>query len=224
MSALLSAEFRRFLARELLLVLVTAALAGIGVGAVIAAAQSRPPHQLALHDLPSWIQGVGFILLIGGLVLGASSVGAEWHAGTMTTLLAWEPRRVRVSVAKAVACILSVFVIAVGLLIVLALAMTMATAAAFGSALGFALAMIGRNTAAALGVTFGYLAIVEVLLRELRPGWQKWLLSENLGALITGHAPGVAGRSLGGAASVLLLYAGVLLLAAVASFRARDVS
>ena len=250
MSSLLSTELRRFLARELLLVLVTAALAGIAVGALIAAAKSQPPHQLALRALPSWIQGVSFILAVGGLVLGASSVGAEWHAGTVTTLLTWEPRRLRVLAAKAVACMIAVFVIAIGLLIVLALAMTLATATrgitsglpaawlgsvvgsilrtsaatTFMSVLGLSLAMIGRNTAAALGVTFGYLAIGEVLIRELRPGWEKWLLGDNLGLLITGRAEGFAGRSLGGAALVLLLYAGILLLAAAASFRARDVT
>jgi len=249
-NALLSSEFRRFLARELLLVLVTAALAGIIVGALIAAAESKPPDPLALRFLPEWIQGVSFVVLIGGLVLGASSVGAEWHAGTMTTLLTWEPRRIRLCVAKATACLVCVFAVAVGLLIVFGLAMTLATvargatsglpdswfgsvsgsilrtaaAATFGSALGFSLAMIGRNSAAALGVTFGYLAIVEVLLRELRPEWQRWLLSDNLVVLITGRAQAFAGRSLGGAALVLLLYAGVLLLAAAVSFRARDVT
>jgi hypothetical protein len=243
-SSLVSTEFRRFLARELLLVLVTAALAGIIVGALIAAAESKPPDPLALRFLPEWIQGVSFIVLIGGLVLGGSSVGAEWHAGTMTTLLTWEPRRIRLCVAKAIACLVCVFAVAVGLLIVFALAMTLATvargstsglpdswfgsvsgsilrtaaAATFGSALGFSLAMIGRNTAAALGVTFGYLAIVEGFLRQLRPGWHRWLISENLVVFITGRPQGFAGRSFGGAALLLLLYAGV------ASFRARDVT
>jgi len=299
---LLSVEFRRFAARELVLVLVVAALSGIGMAGVIAAVKSRPPvaelaaraelragrelraclagkqvspdelppgetleefcranirpenyygsQQIALRDLPNWIEGVSFILFVGSLVLGASFVGAEWHAGTMMTLLTWEPRRLRVMAAKVIACVVSVFVLAVGLLVALSLTMTLvaatrgitsglpdglfgsvagsvlrsAAAASLASALGLALAMIGRNTAAAMGVTFGYLAIVEGLIRALRPGWQKWLLGDNLSVFIMGRAEGFAGRSLGGAALVLLLYAGVLLLAAATSFRARDVS
>lgn len=302
MSALLSSEFRRFLARDLLLVLVTAALAGIAMAGVVAAAKSHPlsagdlaqaeqqaaddlrrcmagdmftprdlppgerlekfcrtnirpenyygSQPLALRDLPNWIQGVSFILFVGSLVLGASFVGAEWHAGSMMTLLTWEPRRLRVLVAKVLACTVTIFVLAVGLLILLSLTMTLvaatrgttsglpdgwfgsvagsvlrsAAAASLASALGLALAMIGRNTAAAMGVTFGYLAIVEGLIRALRPGWQKWLLGDNLSVFIMGRGVGFAGRSLGGAALVLLLYAGILLLAAGASFRARDVS
>ena len=39
-------------------------------------------------------------LVVGALFAGASVAGAEWRAGSMTTLLTWEPRRVRVIVGR----------------------------------------------------------------------------------------------------------------------------
>ena len=51
-------------------------------------------------------------------------------------------------------------------------------------ALGFAIANLIRNTGAALGVGFVYFAIVENAVRNLRPAWQEWLLSDNAAALV----------------------------------------
>jgi len=207
-------------------------------------------NQLNIRDLPNWIQGASFILFVGALVVGASFVGAEWHAGTMTTLLTWEPRRLRVLAAKAVACVAVVFLLAAGLEVVLSLALALVAktrgitsglpsgwfrsvvgtiarvgaAAAAASALGLALAMIGRNAAAAMGVSFGYLAIVEGLIRGLKPQWQPWLFGDNLNAFILGGGSLPGGRSVGGAALVLGVYLGVLLFVAAVSFRVRDVN
>ena len=102
-----------------------------------------------------------------------------------------------------------------------------AGASALGAWLGVTLAMIGRNTAAALGVAFGYLAIVESLLRGFIPrspahcsAPTSWCSStarpgtSETGSLIT----------VGRASLTLALYAGVLLIVALALFRTRDVT
>jgi len=300
--ALLLVEIRRVIARRLIKGLVILAVAGIALGAIIAAATSHRPSPevvaageqraadalreclaghtiepqdlppdvtleefcrenvrpefyyasggLNLRDLPNWLQGVSFILFVGALVVGASFVGAEWHAGTMTTLLTWEPRRLRVLAAKALACVAVVFVLAAGLEVVLSLVLALVaktrgitsglpagwfrsvvgaiarvgTSSAAASALGLSLAMIGRNAAAAMGVSFGYLAIVEGLIRGLKPQWQKWLFGDNLNAFILGGGSFPGGRSVAAAALVLGLYLGVLLFVAAVSFRVRDVN
>ncbi len=153
-------------------------------------------NSLRLAELSNILKGTSFILIVLGLVIGASSVGADWQAGTMAALLTWEPRRVRIFLVRAAVVLGSVFVLAVALQCVLALEFAAAAALrgttvgtgesvvarrrghrARGSgwpprsapALGVTLAMIGRNTAAALGVAFGYLAIVESLLRGFIP-------------------------------------------------------
>jgi hypothetical protein len=51
--------------------------------------------------------------------------------------------------------------------------------------MGASIATIGRNTAAALGIAFGYLAIVENAIRGLRPSWMPWLLGDNSVVVIT---------------------------------------
>jgi hypothetical protein len=74
--------------------------------------------------------------------------------------------------------------------------------------MGASIATIGRNTAAALGIAFGYLAIVEPAIRGLRPSWSPWLLGDNSVVVITNqtpeHAPGRPVRSGGGDAGRLL--------------------
>jgi len=41
-----------------------------------------------------------------------------------------------------------------------------------------------RNTGAALGVAFVWLAVVENVVRVVRPAWQEWLLTDNAAALV----------------------------------------
>lgn len=208
----------------------------------------EPTHAFALRDLTNWIEAVSLIVIAGGFVIGASSVGAEWHAGSLATLLTWEPRRLRVLVAKTLACFFVVFLVSVSLEILLSLVLALvaktrgvtsglpdawlrsvagsilrsSTATSVASALGLALATIGRNTATAMGVGFGYLAIAEGLIRGLRPQWQTWLLGDNLNVWVTGNT--AIGRSVAGAATVMLIYAGAALLVAGASLQARDIT
>ena len=204
-----------------------------------------------LRSLPEVLQGSAFLVVIGGLLLGASFVGAEWHAGTMTTLLTWEPRRLRVLAAKAVVATAGVFVLMVVLLGTFALTLTLvavtrgvtdglgdhfwrsvvgtllriAACASAGSLVGLGIAMITRSTAAAVGIGFAYLGIVEGLIRGLRPGWQHFLLADNIAVVITGADRGIMRLpvTLTHAAVTVATWAAVMLLAAAASFRARDV-
>jgi ABC-2 type transport system permease protein len=208
---------------------------------------------LRLAELSDILKGTSFILIVLGLVIGASSVGADWQAGTMAALLTWEPRRVRIFLVRTAVVLGSVFVLAVALQCVLALELAAAAAlrgttvgtgspwlrgvagavtgiglaAAVGASLGVALAMVGRNTAAALGVAFGYLAIVESLLRGFIPKISPSLISTNLVVLVDGRA----GRSdtgsliaVGGASITIAVYAAVSLVAALVLFRTRDVT
>ena len=54
-----------------------------------------------------------------------------------------------------------------------------------GTLIGFSIAAISRNTAAALGTAFGYFAIAENSIRGLRPHWTPWLLGDNIAVVIT---------------------------------------
>jgi ABC-type transport system involved in multi-copper enzyme maturation permease subunit len=299
-TALLRAELRRFVSRDVVRMFAVAVLIAIAIGAVITAVNSRvrpvgepyrvelerclaggyvpeedlPPRfatleefcadavrpeyfgtgddRFRLQSLPDVLQNSAFLVVIGGLLLGASFVGAEWHAGTMTTLLTWEPRRLRVLAAKAAVAAVSVFVLMSVLLAVLAGALALVAAtrgvtsgvgddlwrsvagtalrisacAAGGSLVGFGIAMLARSTAAAIGIGFAYLGIVEGLIRGLRPGWQHFLLGDNIAVVITGGDQGIMQTpvTFTRAAVTVAVWAGVLLTAAAASFRTRDVT
>jgi ABC-2 type transport system permease protein len=209
-------------------------------------------QRFELNSLPDILQGAGILVVIGGLLLGASFAGAEWHAGTMTTLLTWEPRRVRVLAAKAVVAALGVFVLMVLLQAVFALALTLvastrgitdnlgdhflrsvagsilrvAACASAGSLVGLAIAMLARNTAAAIGAGFAYLAVIEGVIRGLRPGWQHYLLADNIAVVVTGGDVGIMQDpvTFAHAVAAVVIWAAALTLVAAAAFRVRDVN
>ena len=191
-------------------------------------------------------------LVVGGLIGGASFVGAEWKAGTVATALTWEPRRVRLLGAKLLAAALVAFVVAVLLHALMALALLPAagfrgttagadvdwlgrvvvavvriSAITAGVAVaGACIASIGRNTAAGIGLCFGYALVAERLVQQLRPGWRPWLLLENAVIGLTGRPlndPAVT-NSLSKAIVVLLGYLGIGVAAALTDFRRRDVA
>jgi hypothetical protein len=101
-----------------------------------------------------------------------------------------------------------------------------AACAAAGSLVGLGIAMVARSTAAAIGIGFAYLGIVEGLIRGLRPGWQHYLLADNIAVVITGGDQGIMRTpvTLTRAAVTVAVWAGVLVSAAALSFRARDVA
>jgi ABC-type transport system involved in multi-copper enzyme maturation permease subunit len=204
------------------------------------------------QTLPDILVGLSPFAISLGWLLGATLVGAEWHAGTIATLLTWEPRRLRVLLAKLVAAGALAFTLAVGLQLLLGAALLpagllrgttegidsdwlqslggvglrVAGVSIVGALLGFSIAAIGRNTAAALAIAFGYFAIVENAIRGLRPRWTPWLLGDNIAVVITNqpqNLPLVA-RSTQGAATLLACYSLVLVAVGMATFRRRDIT
>jgi hypothetical protein len=203
-------------------------------------------HLTSLQDV---LGGASVALVMLGLGLGASSFGAEWHHRTIATLLTWEPRRVRVAVAKLAAAAVVVFIGVLAIEALLSFALIPAAAfrgttsgttaswlagvigvglrgaalGAMGAVLGGAIATIVRNTALALGISFAWLAVVENMIRGLRPKWEPWLIGNNAASFV---APGEEGavRSMLGGGVVLAIYA--LLIAALATqiFKRRDVA
>src|SRR5436305_943682 len=129
------------------------------------------------------LQGITGVLAIVGWALGASFVGAEFASRGMTTLLTWEPRRGRVFGAKLAAAAATTAAFALAVLVVGMITMLPAlwahgapihagdpgwatmfgviargtALAALSAAMGFGIATIGRNTAAALGAGFAYI-------------------------------------------------------------------
>ena len=225
---LLMVEMRRALHRRLSWVLIGVALVGSAVAGVTAFASSTGLDLAALearHEThPAvlrhwWVAGTGdgmlmvaaVFLVMGGLIGGASVVGAEWRAGTVTTLLTWEPRRLRLHLARAGACAVLAFVVSFALQAVylgsfLPAALThgstagadgawlVALAAAMGrislltavaTTVGASLAFLGRNTTAALALAFAWMAIGENLVRTQLADLQPYLLGENTSLTVT---------------------------------------
>jgi ABC-type transport system involved in multi-copper enzyme maturation permease subunit len=205
-----------------------------------------------LTDIYGSMLGTDGFLIVLLLVLGATFVGAEWHAGSMATLLTWEPRRLRVFVAKAAATVIIAFVATLVVLALLGLALLPAAVVrgnttgadggwvlsvvglvlrggvlgAIAALIGLSVASVGRNTAAALGGAFAYFAVLESLIRGLRPRWQPWLLSDNVATFLRGHRSYFGSFARSPTAAVLWLCVITFAFAAVAvlDFRRRDVT
>lgn len=212
-----------------------------------------------------------FAIMIAFLV-GASYVGAEITSGAMTNLLLWHPRRVAtlgIKLAALLAGVAALSVVSAGLYLGAlrlvaavnghpgwqepeawgALGLTflrLLVLALLAGALGFALATLGRHTAAALGIAMGYLILWEaggrlalLISRTVNP--DRWMLSTWVFAWGTGGRRGTdytrscdsAGENCAWAVDVitaptallvLLAVVGAALAAAFASFRRRDLA
>ena len=202
-----------------------------------------------LVDLPEVVGGTSFILFIAALAAAGSFVGAEWRFGTMAALLTWEPRRARVLLSKvaaaalvggAIAIVLQLLVMLAAMPSVLAHGDTVGADAAFwrdtaGQVLritaitelsiivGFAIATVTRNAGAAIGGAFIWFAVLENILRGLRPGWNEWLLGTNAVVFLLGDEAGLPGRSLAEAGLYLLALSVAVAAAATLWFRRVDV-
>jgi hypothetical protein len=205
-----------------------------------------------LSGLVGIVQGISLVTVVGGWIIGASLVGAEWGAGTVTTQLTWESRRGRVLAGKLVASALVVFLLAAILLgafigAMWLVAITRGTTAtdpgflrslsatllrssalsALAAIFGAAIATVARNTAASMASGFLYLGVVEALIRGFRPSVSRWLLGSNGAIVVTGHDSvnePFAHVSLEIAVLTVLAYGAILVLAAASSFRGRDVN
>jgi hypothetical protein len=254
LTALFSSELTRFLARRLIRVVLLLAFAGIVLAAVIVFVQSSPsdPDRFELESLPEIFMGTSVPIILIAWLFGASFVGAEWQKGTMTTALTWEPRRIRLFVAKLLATVVAAIIVAILLQALLGLALTPVAAlrgstagidaswfadaagavlrgavvAAVGAAIAFSIAMAGRNTGAALGIGFAYGAIAEAFLRAWKPQWAPWLFSDNAARFITAEEVGFPpiGRTTAESAILITIYALLFAVAAAAFFKRRDVT
>ena len=267
MMNLLMSEMRRSLHRHVVWVLIGLALLGIGLLGVIAFTDSagrsvadlgrEGNHPALMVDwwTPGGGDGIlmiaGLPLLLGGLFGGASVIGAEWRAATVTTALTWEPRRLRLHTARLTSAFVLAAVIAF-ILEVLFLLATVPAVLAHGSTAGTdggwwialvgamvrialmtglaaviagSLATIGRSTTFALGAVFAWLAIVENLVRGWKPGLQPHLLGENISTVVTWAqlADVEFTRDVHVALAALVGYCAVIAAACAASFVRRDV-
>lgn len=230
--------------------------------------QVRP---LGPSQLDDYALAVGVATAMLAFLLAATFVGAEWSSKNLLAWLFWEPRRLRVMAAKLVVLLGFVLAFALlaqaawfgtakillhyrGVPVAtlgpqaahfwthLVQAQLRAALLSLVTALlGFGLASLMRNSAAALGVAFVYFAVVENVVRALNPNLQPYLITTNIAAWIAEHGITVYGKDAfdrqqgeflpkpihlsnlhGGV--VMLLFAAVVIGAALAVFRRRDLS
>ena len=249
-------ELRRLLSRRAIRVLGGLYLVLIGVVVLANYLHATTDNPLT----PNFIQdgglgfGGGFALV--SFITGATAGGAEWAARTVEAVLVWEPRRVRLMLAKVgvlaatiavAAAVVQVVVagltrLAVGAQDTMHLALhgfwsdyvgtaaSMVGLAVLAAVLGFAVASLTRNTGFALGAAFVYLGILDHVLGLLGDWIDPFLVNNNVAAFINhgydiGHSDGtVTTLTTGRSAVTLVLYVGVILAAAIALFRRRDVT
>jgi ABC-2 type transport system permease protein len=216
--------------------------------------QDRPIRDPRFHlrSLKGILQGTTAPLVIAAWLIGASVIGADWQSRTLATILTWESRRVRVLLAKAVACMvvaaaLTLVTFAVLCLALLPSAYLHGTTAGTGggwprslvaaglrgmamtamaAGMGFSIAAVAKTTAAALGAGFGYIVVVENVVGRFLEGWRRWLFLGNTIVFVGGHnsGGGVPGRSVLAAGMFLAAVTAAMLAIAAGTFRRRDVA
>jgi ABC-2 type transport system permease protein len=174
------------------------------------------------REIEDLVYFLAAFLTFFGLLVSASFIGSELHSGGMINLLLWRPNRLRVLGAKLVAALGAIAVISlifsalyVGTFYGLAVTtgwvgdtgapgfwsdLVLLCLRGIGftlimSTLAFAIATIGRHTAAALGALFGYLVlweagariIVETLTIPGNPSRDDWFLSTYVEAWFSGR-------------------------------------
>lgn len=253
MTSLVLEEIQRLWSRRLLRVLtivICLCLTGIALIIFFNSHPDRPDH-FPYSELEDILLGISPPLSIICLVIGASGMGAEWQKGTVSTLLTWEPRRARLLGARfiAVATVLFLFSVFIQaffaavlwpvasmrgdtlgldpawLSSLASMVLRISTVGALTGIVGCSIATIGRHTAAALGVAFVYFAVVESLLRGLRPHWHPWLLGDNTAQFLSGTpiSEQMAAKSTLDVLLVLAAYAALFITVAIVFFKTRDV-
>jgi ABC-type transport system involved in multi-copper enzyme maturation permease subunit len=208
-----------------------------------------------LRDIGEVLRPVGALLILAAFAIGASAVGADWQAGFIPTLLTWEGRRRRVFTAKLLASALTILAVlfmwqAILTATLAGLAVTrdaaespgwqwvqetsglglrIAVLAAGSAAIGGAIAMLGRSTAAALGGGLAYVLVLETVLSSNFKPLRPWLLLGNGIVFVKGQFEGgpsgdIPGRTVVAAAVILGVYATAAVLIAARSFTRTDVT
>ena len=265
---LLGVEMRRALHRRFVRWMIALASSLCAATGVLVYLTSRDPVEMARSaDHPAnmvtwWKHGGGggdsllltaaLFLVIGAAMCGASVAGAEWRAGTVTTVLTWEPSRLRLHAARTASAGILAFVIGFAIQTVflasaipgvvlngttdgvdgawwIALMQAMVRISfvtALVAVLAVSVATIGRNTSAALIALAAWALVVERTVAALRPGWARFMISENVGTVVpwtplTGvefERPPVV------ALATLVGYLGVIVALATVSFARRDIA
>lgn len=217
-------EMRRALHRRLvrwmiLIALAFSAFAGLVVfltsGDAVKFAQDQG-HPARMANW--WTSGAGddfllvaaIFLFVGAAICGASVAGAEWKAGTMTTMLTWVPSRVRLHIARTSSAAILSFVIGFFLQTVFLLAAVPAVVihgtsigtdaswwtalllamirislvSSLVSVLALSIATIGRNTSAALIVLATWALVIEGMVAGFWPKLARFMIAENVGTLV----------------------------------------
>lgn len=224
------------------------------------------PRQVQIYAL-----AVGVAVALAGFMLGATFIGAEWSSKNLVAWLFYEPRRLRLLGAKilvlcGVLVVLAFIAQAVWLgsaqLLMayrgvgvsslgedaaqfwpdtLAVQLRAALLILPGCLLGFGLANLIRNTAAALGIAFAYFIVLENVAAAISPGLQPYQFGTAIAAWVSDGGIDVYGRAVfdpsqgyvtpevihvsnlhGGV--TLLVYALVVLVVSVQVFRRRDIT
>jgi ABC-2 type transport system permease protein len=158
------------------------------------------------------LTGTTTILMAAAIVIGASTIGAEWQSGTFGSLLTWEPRRQRVLAAKLLAPVLAMSALTALILPLITAAAWLAAdlrgttagttghiwamqAAEYGRAVGLialvtligaGLAAVTRHTVAAVGIVGGYFVGGEVVGGVVSSWWRQHGLFAHLVAFMRG--------------------------------------
>jgi hypothetical protein len=205
-----------------MIVLATLCCAFAGVIAYLSSRDSLKFAQDPGHParMVNWWVGGGddnflgiaaIFLVVGVAICGASVAGAEWKAGTMTTMLTWVPSRVRLHGARTGSAALLSFVIgfmiqalflAAAVPAVVAHGTTAGTDAAWWAALLLAMlrislvtslvavlavnvATLGRNTSAALIALATWALVVERMVAGFWPKLGRFMIAENLATVVS---------------------------------------
>jgi ABC-type transport system involved in multi-copper enzyme maturation permease subunit len=258
-------EMRRALHRRLVRWMIVVALgACVFVAAVVFNTSDNATELLTDPQHPAnmyywWYDhGQGFLtvaasfLAIGAAICGASVAGAEWKAGTVTTILTWVPSRWRLHGARSISAAVLAFVISFLLQIVflaaalpavfangstdgtdgqwwsslVAAMLRVSLMSAMLAVLALSLATLTRNTAAALVTLAVWALVVEGLIRGYKPHLARYLITENVVTFVGWSQMKDASFRRGPltALAALLLYLGIVVLAATTSFVRRDVA
>ncbi|MEA2499514.1 MAG: type transport system permease protein [Actinomycetota bacterium] len=204
----------------------------------------RTDPRFFYSDMPDVLRGQAILFVMIAWLVGASFIGADWHHRGITTLLTWEPRRGRVLTSKIAAAAIGSFSVALFFTAALSIilypaaslhgsvagidwmeqlkvALVVSALGAGAGVLGASLAFISRNTAAALGAGFIYLAVLEGLIRGFKPAWADWLVGENATQVLTSEVE--LSHPVSTSALLLVAYAAALVVMAWMFFRRREV-
>jgi len=193
-----------------------------------------------------------------GFLVAASFIGSELHSGSMVNLLLWRPNRAAVlgtklGVALGFVAVVSVVYTAIYVVAFYGLASVVGwvggvdrpgfwadllllclrgiTLALVMSAIGFAIATIGRHTAAALGTLIGFVVvwelgarlIVETLNIDNNTSRDQWFLTSHVIAWMSGRE-GYSLTTFADSAMTLGVIVASLTAIAFTAFRRRDIT